>query len=112
MGWVPFEYGASIGRRGSENGAILLDEEHELGARITLEKGGDIAPFAITCGVYGWMFHTRFCGSEAQGIADYDRMKEGLAAILSKIPRVDDPKVKTKGRLVEEAIQAFVEQFP
>jgi hypothetical protein len=45
---------------GSEGGTIVLDEEHGLGARITLEKDGAIAPFTITCGIYGWMAHTRF----------------------------------------------------
>ena len=29
---------------GSEGGTIVLDEEHGLGARITLEKDGAIAP--------------------------------------------------------------------
>ena len=112
MSWVPFNNGATIGQRGSENGVILSDDEHELGARISLERGTDIAPFAITCGIYGWMFHTRFFGSEAEGSTEFDRMKEALAAILTMIPRVDDPEVSVKGRRVEEAIEAFVKQFP
>jgi len=36
MGWVPLDHGATIGQRGSENGIIVRDEEHELGARVTL----------------------------------------------------------------------------
>jgi hypothetical protein len=87
-------------------------EEHELGARIILERGGDIAPFAITCGIYGWMAHTRFFGIEAEAAAEFERMKDGLAAILGIIPRKDDPEADAKGRLVSEAISAFVERFP
>ena len=46
--WRPFESGSSIGATGSEGGKILLDEEHDAGARITLEQGPKI-PFSITC---------------------------------------------------------------
>lgn len=36
--WYSFDNGSTIGTDGSENGVIIKDEEHELGARITLEK--------------------------------------------------------------------------
>jgi hypothetical protein len=112
MSWAPVENGATVGQRGSENGVILQDDEHELGARITLERDGDNAPFAITCGIYGWMVHTRFFGSEVEASAELERMKEALAAILEIIPSVDDPEGEEKGRRVCEAISAFVDRFP
>ena len=49
--WHAFEDGATIGQQGSESGEIARDEEHPLGARITLERDTPIAPFAIT-----WVF--------------------------------------------------------
>ena len=58
MVWVAVENGATIGTLGSEGGVIERDEEHADGARITIEQGGTIAPYSITCGIYGWMFHT------------------------------------------------------
>ena len=58
--WHPFEDGASIGQAGSEGGVIVRDDEHPWGARITLERDGGFAPFALTCGIYGWMVHTRW----------------------------------------------------
>jgi hypothetical protein len=58
--WIEFEGGSTIGEQGSENGLTLKDEEQVRGARITLERDTRIAPFAITCGIYGWMVHTRF----------------------------------------------------
>jgi hypothetical protein len=60
--------------------------------------------------VYGWFFHTRFLGSEAE--AEFPAMLEGLAAILSTVPRVDDPEADAKCVGVSEAIQAFVARFP
>jgi hypothetical protein len=112
MPWGLFDNGATIGQRGSENGFILTDEEHDLGARITLEREADNAPFAITCGIYGWMFHTRWFGSEADASAEFERMKSGLGAILNIIPRVDEPEADVKCQRVADAIGAFVEQFP
>ena len=55
--WLPFENGTTIGATGSEGGVILRDELHPHGARITLEQTS--TGFAITCGIYGWMVHTR-----------------------------------------------------
>jgi len=109
--WRPFENGATVGQRGSEDGVIVRDEEHELGARITLERDCSRGvPFAVTCGIYGWFFHTRFLGSKAE--AEFPVMMDELAAILDIIPRADDPDAHSKCVGVSEAIQGFVERFP
>jgi hypothetical protein len=79
MQWIRFNDGASIGQRGSENGVILRDDEHSLGARITLERDGAIAPFSITCGLYGWMVHTRFFSTQQEAEAEYEQMQDGLS---------------------------------
>ena len=50
--WNLFEKGKTINKRGPEEGITLKDEEHNDGARITLEKDGSIAPFSITCLLY------------------------------------------------------------
>ncbi len=99
--WQPVDDGATLGQTGSESGIILCDEEHSHGARITLEKGGDIAPFSITCGVYGVLVHTRFFADEAEGQKAYDLMKPGLASIAAG----DALDAST-------AASEFVEQFP
>ena len=90
MGWAPFDEGSTIGTEGTEGGIILRDDEHSLGSRITLERDGTIAPYSVTCGIYGWFFHTRFLGSEAE--AEYPAMRDGLVAILDIIPNIDDPE--------------------
>jgi hypothetical protein len=80
--WYPFDKGATLGQKGSEYGIIVCDEEHPQEARITLERDTTAAPFAITCGIYGCMLHTRFFGSESKASSQYEEMKAALSALL------------------------------
>jgi hypothetical protein len=112
MSWRAFRDGSSIGVRGSEEGTILLDEEHQDGARITLERNGKTAPFAITCGIYDWMVHTRFFGEETQARQDFEAMKGALDDIVRAIPFLDDPDLEKKWKAVISAIYEFVERYP
>ncbi|MBM3979274.1 MAG: hypothetical protein FJ304_03120 [Planctomycetes bacterium] len=82
MSWHPFESGSTLGTSGSESGLILRDDEHERGARITLERDTVNAPFAITCGIYGSMFHTAFASAEQEANQKYDEMKLWLDRML------------------------------
>jgi hypothetical protein len=108
--WMPFEGGKTVGQRGSESGKIVLDEEHSLGARITLERDTGIAPFAITCGIYGWMMHTRYLADESVAVEQLKRMQGDLARILEQIP--SDSEGDTSASQVSEAISRFVQQYP
>ena len=106
--WHSFADGATPGLKGSENGETIRDEEHALGARITLEQNTRIAPFAITCGIYGWMAHTRFFSTEDEAVAEYEKMKASLTEIVEQISGPNHGN-----RLAtEEAIEGFVEAFP
>ena len=78
---------------------MRLDEEHGLGARVTLEEGGHTAPWSITCGIYGLMAHTVFCSSEPEARATLERLK----ARLLEVAALDgDPQVAGVGCLVDE----------
>ncbi len=112
MGWASFDGGATIGQRGSEDGRILRDEEYEGAARITLEQGASRAPFSITCGIYGWFFHTRHLGPQEEAEGEFERMRQALATIVAGIPITGDPAVSAKMDAVTEAIGAFVARFP
>jgi hypothetical protein len=112
MSWSAFDGGKSIGALGSESGIIMRDEEHSDGARITLERNPKHAPFAITCGVYGWMFHTRYLETEQEGQTEFDLMSTELSKIVAMIPLTSDPEVDAKSRSVSDAISKFVERFP
>jgi hypothetical protein len=106
--WKPFDNGSTLGLKGSESGETTRDEEHVQGARITLEKNGNIAPFAITCGIYGWMVHTRFFVTEDEAVAEYDKMKASLSEIVEWF---SDPNCDDR-RATEKAMEAFVETYP
>lgn len=110
--WYPFDGGDSIGKLGSENGIIVRDGEHIDGARITLERDGVVAPYSITCGIYGWMLHTRFFSNQNEAQQEFDRMQVSLDEILRKIPRRDDPDADAKMEAAKQAISDFVEQYP
>ena len=71
-------------RAGSEGKASLsATRSISLGARITLERDCRVAPFAITCGIYGWMMHTRFFSSQVRGRGrSTTAMKIALAMLL------------------------------
>lgn len=108
--WHPAEDGATVGKAGSEEGVVVRDEEHALGARITLERDARIAPFAITCGIYGWMMHTRWFDEKAEAEAQYEQMKAALGAML-------DAAEKTAERdggnaALYGGIEQFMKMFP
>jgi hypothetical protein len=105
--WYPFDNGSTLGQKGSENGTILRDEEHPLGARITLERDGSIAPLAITCGIYGWMVHTRFFSQEAVASSQFGQMRNALADLLEKALEGDGG-----GQVLMDGVSAFVARFP
>jgi hypothetical protein len=109
-GWNPFDHGKSLGLTGTENGIILCDEEHPDGSRITLERGGN-QPFAITCGIYGWMVHTRFFSAENQAWIAFQAMKTDLVGILDLIPPRSDMDEAKMNTIVKE-ISSFVERNP
>jgi hypothetical protein len=110
--WQPFESGGTIGKGGSEIGTIIRDEEHASGARITLERDTPTAPFAITCGVYGWMVHTPFFAVEADAATQFEAMKGPLSEIIAIILPVDDAEVEKKSGGVSEALNLFIKQYP
>ena len=71
----------TIGTAGSEEGIIQRDEEYRNACRITLERCSD--RWAITCGVYGAMVHTVYCGENREAV--YDAMKRDLQAFIDKV---------------------------
>ena len=110
--WYPFQQGSTIGQSGSEDGVVVRDEEHPLGARVTLEGNTPTAPFTITCGIYGWMVHTRFFIAKAEADAEYESMLDALASILDVVPEASEAEEEEKMNRVHHAITTFLEKFP
>ena len=110
MAWTVFENGKSLGTTGSERGTIRRDEELNSIARITLEQGGVTAPWSITAGIYGWMAHTRFFGSQDESNRQFDQMKIEMEKILAIIPNNNDVTPEATSTVCS-AIEAFVRRF-
>lgn len=81
--WNQAENGVTIGSVGSENGEIVEDLEHMQGARLTLEKDGTTAPYAITSGVYGRFFHTTYLSTMKESISEISAMKSEISEFFS-----------------------------
>ncbi len=71
--WIKLE--DDIGKKGSEGGIVLRDEEYDNSCRATLEKCSEC--YAVTCGVYGCMVHTAFFGEE-EFETKYEAMQQEL----------------------------------
>ena len=74
-----------------------------------------MTPFAITCGVYGWMVHTRFFSDEAEAQSEFEKMKEALAQILEfeDSGRGRDEEDNTElVHALSARISEFVDRFP
>ncbi len=112
MSWKPFDRGKSIGKIDSEKGVIIKDKELQDSARITLAENCKTAPFAITCGVYGWMVHTRFCNSKDEALRDFELMKNALKDIVTSLPIQNGPESKNALQTIIEKISSFVDGFP
>jgi hypothetical protein len=81
--WVKFDNGKSLETKGSEEGTIIKDESHSFGARITIEENTTIAPYSITIGVYGLLFHTVFCSSLDEVNSKFEFFKLVVEDILN-----------------------------
>jgi hypothetical protein len=108
--WTAFEGGATVGQPGGERGVVIRDDELVYTSRITLERSSEIAPFAITCGLYGWFVHTRFFSTEAEAQDAFREMKLDLGRIAGLIP--DEANFDRLRPTVQAAIHKFIERFP
>lgn len=103
--WHKYDEGNSIDQVGPEGGVILRDEEHELGARITLKRDKDF--LSVSGHIYGWIDHTRFFITNSEAEREYKSMKNALDDVVDVIDAVDSKDIK-----VWEAISEFVRRFP
>jgi hypothetical protein len=111
--WYPFDGGQTLGARGSESGIIIREEVYAANAvRITLERDCPAAPFTITCGIAGWLAHTRFFSNYGEAEQAFEDMKLGLADIYDTIPFEYSPQVEGKVQTTRDALQKFIERSP
>ncbi len=108
--WIDYDEGSTVGKRGSEQGIILRDEQYRDAARITLERDG-YTPFAITCGMFGWMVHTCFFSTMEEGESAFESIKTDLVELIQLIPDENDPEWNPKMRVLAEAMETFVKKI-
>jgi len=89
---------------------MMRDEEYSFGARISLERDCRAAPFAITCGIYGWMLHTRYFSSKYEAETQYEAMKSAIAMLLEVAERTAE--IDGGRQVLMAGVSKFVEVFP
>jgi len=111
-GWRPVEEGRTLGLGGTEGGTIVRDEEHPAGLRLTLEEEPARSFYALTCGVSGWLVHSRFFGSEAEAHAAWDEMKPALLDLVAQLPASGARGLDAATREAGARLGAFLARFP
>ena len=98
------------------NSRHSVEEATEAAAGLLAREPRPTAVFclsdSIACGVYGWMFHTRYFRTLQEASQDFELMKAGLSSILDLIPVESDPEAEAKSSCVVNAIEDFVARFP
>ena len=92
--WIKYNNGNSIGKKGSEGGKILNDQENINGARITIEANVENIPFAITLGIYGLIVHTEFFSEIEIATEYFKRKKNEIDRILKMFEIPEDNQDK------------------
>ena len=103
--WKPYNRGRSIGVKGSEGSVILRDEEHPLGARMTIKQGKDYV--SVSCNISGKIDHTRFFKEMRGAEREYANMQKEMEKVLKAISSAKAADIK-----VWETISGFVARFP
>jgi len=103
--WQPYNHGRSIGVKGSEGSTIVRDEEHPLGARMTIKQGQDYV--SVSCNISGKIDHTRFFKEMRAAEIEYANMQKELMRVMDAISSAKAADIK-----VWEKISGFVARFP
>lgn len=103
--WQPYNRGRSIGVKGSEGGRIVRDEEHPLGARMTIKQGKDYV--SVSCSISGKIDHTRFFKEMKAAEREYSTMQNEMTKVIRAISCARAADIK-----VWEALSEFVARFP
>ena len=103
--WFAYDDGRSVGQVSAEGGVILRDDEHKLGARITLKRGSGYV--SISCHIYGRTEHTRFFGAVSDADREFAPTRTALGNVINVIAKAGPQDIK-----IWEAISEFVGRFP
>ena len=71
-----------------------------------------VGPASVTCGLYGWMVHTRHFPDLETARAAFEAMKPELSQLVVMVPMSADPDCEPKKEALIRAITAFVDKYP
>ena len=103
--WRPYNQGRSLGMQGAEGNPIVRDEDHPLGARMTIKQGDDYV--SVSCSITGKIDHTRFFREMKTAEREYEAMQKEMARVLKAISTANFADIR-----IWEAISDFVLRFP
>ncbi|WP_224363025.1 hypothetical protein [Hyalangium versicolor] len=109
--WKPYEAGSTLGLSGSQGGTITWDEQYAGQVRLTLEQDESRSFHAITCGVSGWLLHSRFFGSAPEAFAAFEELRPALVELWAQLPK-GGPGSPTEARAGGPLLAAFLARFP
>ena len=110
--WRLVEEGRTLGLGGTEGGIVVRDEEHPAGLRLTLEEDPARSFYSVTCGVVGWLVHSRFFDNEAAAHAAWDEMKPALLELVVQLPAGGAKPLEPATRAAGAKLGAFMARFP
>lgn len=110
--WKPFAGGSTLGQSGSQGETITWDEEYAGQVRLTLEQDESRSFYAITCGIAGWMVHTRFFGTADEALAAFEEMRPALVELHSRLPEGGPRSAQEAARVGGPLLSAFPARFP
>jgi len=110
--WRLVEEGRTLGLGGTEGGIVVRDEEHPAGLRLTLEEDPARSFYSVTCGVVGWLVHSRFFDNEAAAHAAWDEMKPALLELVVQLPTGGAKPLEPATRAAGAKLGAFMARFP
>lgn len=110
--WQPFEGGSTLGLPGSQGGTISWDEQYAGQLRLTLEQDESRSFYAITCGITGWLVHSRFFGSASEAFAAFDELRPALVELWTQLPEGGPRSTPDAARKGGPLLAAFLGRFP
>lgn len=113
MSWLPYtaeiasamHLSTAAESAGGGDGRIVADEEHPLGARITLRANGHVAPWSIRCEIYGMLVHKMFCRDVTAPLSMYREMKAYIDELLGSGCHTDREE---QNRIVDQFVRRFL----
>ena len=83
--WIAYKNNETLGKRGSQDGIIIFDEELPNNCRLTIEKMNDGSYIRI-CDIYADSFRFSFFSDESEALKSSEELKKEIAEWIHLYP--------------------------